>query len=206
MSDPTQSCPSNFEEMNHSIRTCRKTEHDSGCSALTLPINDITYTQICGKVIGYQKGDTDAFLYRSNHNVIDSNYFDGVIITRGSEPREHVWSFISGKGSTTSSESDCPCNDGSAVQVPAFIKDHYYCESGNNDGTQIDNSKFYPDPLWDGENCPSAESPCCTSNNLPWFHRVYDASSSSDIELRVCRSGDRNNEDILIELYEIYIK
>uniref|UniRef100_A0A1X7SPC4 Fibrinogen C-terminal domain-containing protein n=1 Tax=Amphimedon queenslandica TaxID=400682 RepID=A0A1X7SPC4_AMPQE len=209
MSDPTQDCPSDFEaetyHINHNdIRTCRKTKDSWGCSSLTLSTYGISYTQICGRVIGYQKGETDAFV--NHHNVIDSHYLDGVSITRGSEPREHVWSFISGKGSTTSSESDCPCNNGSALQVPAFIKDHYYCESGNNDGTQINNSKFYPDPLWDGQDCPSVESPCCTSEDLPWFHRVYDASSSSDIELRVCRSGDRNNEDVLIELYEIYIK
>uniref|UniRef100_A0A1X7VK87 GON domain-containing protein n=1 Tax=Amphimedon queenslandica TaxID=400682 RepID=A0A1X7VK87_AMPQE len=206
MSDPTQDCPANFEARTfQDIRTCRKTEDSRSCSGLTLSTNGIEYTQICGRVIGYQKGNTDALLHSSEG--IDSYYLDGVSITRGSESREHVWSFVAGQTSNVSKhpENNCPCNIESTVQVPDFIGEHYYCESGNN-STETSNSKFYSDPLWDGQDCPSVESPCCTSKDLPWFHRVYDASSSSDIELRVCRNAGQSNEDILIELYEIYIK
>ena len=204
MSDPTQDCPSDFEEMtNDTIRACRRNEISSGCSSVTLSTNDIPYTQICGRVIGYQVGKTDA-LHNSREG-IDSEYLDGVSITRGYEPREHVWSFIAGQTSSESSnyQSNCPCNNGSTVQVPDFIEEYYYCESGNN-LTQADDSTFYPDPLWDGKECPSFESPCCTSKDLPWFHRVYN-SSSIDIELRVCRNGHQIGEDIFIEMYEIYV-
>ena len=206
MSDPTQDCPPNFQEMtNDTIRTCRRNEFFPGCSSVTLSTNDIAYTQICGRVIGYQVGSTDALHHGQGQGGIDSTYFDGVSITRGPAPREHVWSFIVGKTSNASSESDCPCKNGSTVQVPGFIGEHYYCESGN-DSPQASESTFYPDPLWDGKDCLSFESPCCTSKDLPWFHRVYNESSSTDIELRVCRSGHRNNEDIFFEMYEIYIK
>uniref|UniRef100_A0A1X7VJ85 Uncharacterized protein n=1 Tax=Amphimedon queenslandica TaxID=400682 RepID=A0A1X7VJ85_AMPQE len=209
MSDPTQNCPSNFEpEENNGIRACRKIERAAGCSALNLSTNGIPYTQICGRVIGYQKGKPDALYHSTKESEgIDSYYLDGVSITRGSESREHIWSFVAGQTSSVSTnlDSNCPCNNGSTVKVPDFIGEHYYCESGNN-SPETSNSKFYPDPLWDGKDCPSVESPCCTSENLPWFHRVYDASSSSDIELRVCRSAGQSKEDILIELYEIYIK
>ena len=206
MSDPTNNCPSNLEEIlysNHGIRTCRRSMPDAGCTSLNLSTNDIPYTQICGRVIGYQKGRTDAL-----HNIdrgIDSYYLDGVSITRGSAPREHVWSFIVGQRSNIPSSSNCPCNNGPTVSVPGFIGDHYYCESGNN-YSQNNRTRFYPDPLWDGKDCPSLESSCCKSEDLPWFHRDYNASSASDLELRVCRNANRYNEDILIEMYEIYIK
>ena len=206
MSDPTQNCPSNLVQMNNSnnnIRICGRIESNSGCSSVALSTNGIEYTQICGRVIGYQKGNTDAFSFNKG---IDSTYLDGVSVTRGSESREHIWSFVAGQTSSfsTNYNPNCPCNEGSTVQVPDFIGEHYYCESGNS-SPQNNISKFYPDPLWDGKGCLSVESPCCTSEDLPWFHRVYDAPSSSDIELRVCRSGSRKGEDVLIELYEIYV-
>ena len=204
MSDPTNNCPSNLQEKSYgSIRTCRRNVSNTGCSSVTLSTNDIPYTQICGRVIGYQKGRTDAL--HSINRGIDSYYLDGVSITRGPAPREHVWSFIVGRRSDTRSSSNCPCNNGPTVSVPGFIGDHYYCESGNN-YSQDSQTMFYPDPLWDGKDCPSFESSCCVSRDLPWFRRDYDALSASDLELRVCRSANRNDEDILIKMYEIYIK
>ena len=208
MSDSTQDCPSNFENtLNDGIRTCRRSIFNRGCTSVNLLTNDIAYTQICGRVIGYQKGETDA-LYHSSRG-IDSYYLDGVSITRGSAPREHVWSFIAGQTSSAPSNSNsCPCNTNTGsttVSVPDFIEDHYYCESGNN-SQENDEDEFYPDPLWDGKNCLSIESSCCESNDLPWFHRNYNALSASDLELRVCRTANRKNEDILIEMYEIYVK
>uniref|UniRef100_A0A1X7V308 Fibrinogen C-terminal domain-containing protein n=1 Tax=Amphimedon queenslandica TaxID=400682 RepID=A0A1X7V308_AMPQE len=206
MSDLTQNCPSDFQEHSPytNIRTCRRSMSNSGCSSVNLPTNDIAYTQICGRVIGYQKGITDALSHGSKD--IASTYLDGVSITRGFAPREHVWSFIAGQRSNSHLGSNCPCNTGSTVSVPGFIGNHYYCESGNN-FTHNDRAAYYnTDPLWDGEDCLSLESSCCKSKALPWFHRNYNASSASDLELRVCRTADQNDEDILIEMYEIYIK
>uniref|UniRef100_A0A1X7V4C3 Uncharacterized protein n=1 Tax=Amphimedon queenslandica TaxID=400682 RepID=A0A1X7V4C3_AMPQE len=204
MSDPTQDCPSDFENtQNNGIRTCRRNMSKSGCSSVNISANDIEYTQICGRVIGYQKGNTDALFHSSEG--IDSYYLDGVSITRGSALREHVWSFIAGQSSNSLLRSSCPCNAGSTVNVPDFIENHYYCESGNN-FTQKSQTTFYSDPLWDGKDCLSLESPCCESKTLPWFYRDYNALSASDLELRVCRRGSEDDEDILIAMYEIYVK
>ena len=200
MSDITQNCPPGLEEWEAGgIRLCRIDEESKGCSEpVKFPTNGISYIHICGRVIGYQKGKTDA-LYPNGP------YFDGVNITRGSSC-EHVWSYVAGQRSDYVSNADCPCNRGSTIQIQEFIGDHYYCESGSN-STASRSTLYSSDPLWDGKNCLALEAPCCKSPNLPWFHRDYGNTTSTDyLELRVCRSGSRNNEDIPLQLYEIYVK
>ena len=199
MSDNTQGCPFGFQEYSgQSIRVCGN--YGLGCKSIRFPTNGIAYTQICGRVIGYQKGTTNGI--RSSGD-INSAYLDGVSITRGS-PREHVWSYIAGLRSDWA--SSCPCSNGSNVNVPSFVGDNYYCESGTNNEPS---DKFYDDdPLWDGQKCPPPEAPCCKSPNmLPWFHRDYGNATSTDyLELRVCCDEFWSNEAVPIELYEIYIK
>ena len=198
--DNTRGCPSGFQEYSgQSIRVCL---YDGlGCKSIKFPTNGIAYTQICGRVIGYQKGTTNGI--RSSGN-INSTYLDGVSITRGS-PREHVWSYIAGL--TSDWASSCPCSHGSNVSVPSFVGDNYYCESGSSSAPS-DNFFYGTDPLWDGSYCLSLEAPCCSSPNmLPWFHRDYGNATSTDyLELRVCCDQLWSNEAVPIELYEIYIK
>ena len=206
MSDITQNCPPGLEECeDEGIRLCRIDEEPKGCKSVKFLTNGISYTHICGRVIGYQKGKTDAL---SNQNKgINGPYLDGVSITCGS-PREHVWSYIAGQRSDllSNANANCPCNRGSTIQIQGFIGNHYYCESGSN-STASRSTLYSSDPLWDGKNCLALEDPCCKSPNLPWFHRDYGNATSTDyLELRVCRSGSRNNEDIPLQLYEIYVK
>ena len=206
MSDIKQNCPPGLEEQkDEGIRLCRIEKTSAGCSeSIKFPTNGISYTHICGRVIGYQKGEPEALLRQSKR--INSAYLDGVSITRGS-PREHVWSFIAGRQSNDDSNRNCPCNNGSNVKIEEFIGNHYYCESGSDSEVSNTSKLYSSDPLWDGKKCPSFEAFCCKSPNLPWFHRDYGNARSTDyLELRVCRSGSRNNEDIPLQLYEIYVK
>ena len=202
MSDITQNCPPGLEEWeDEGIRLCRIDEEHNGCKSVKFQTNGIAYTHICGRVIGYQKGTTDGI---GSSGDINSTYLDGVSITRGS-PREHVWSYIAGLRSDRA--SSCPCSNGSNVNAPSFVGKNYYCESGTNN-KPYKNNLYGDDPLWDGQKCPQPEAPCCTSPNLPWFHRDYGNATSTDyLELRVCRNAKRtNNEDIPVQLYEIYVK
>ena len=209
MTDATQSCPSGFRlYQSGGVRACGRTSNSPSCSPIiTFPTNGVGYTQICGRVKGYQKGSTDAIYPNSQHNNIDSYYLDGVSITRG-HPREHIWSFICGVFSVRNAHSNCPCNTNAfqANYVQSFIGDNYYCESGNPN-TWWSNSLYPNDPLWDGQQCPSLEAPCCTNPNLPWFFRDFgNATSTQDLEMRVCGDEGRNNEDNPVGEYEIYIK
>ena len=141
----------------------------------------------------------------TNINNINNAYIDGVSITRGS-PRQHVWSYIAGYRSDTTSGSTCPCNDGATNTVPSFVGEHYYCESGTDSGPS-DDTVYTADPLWDGNNCPSVEAPCCNGTGLPWFFRDYGNATITDyIELRVCGDGGWDDEDTPVQLYEIYVK
>ena len=204
--DMTENCPPGLQELiTGGIRVCRREGTTVGCRSNKFQTNGISYSQICGKVVGYQKETTDAF--ETTTNDINGVYLDGVSITRGS-PRQHVWSYVAGYRSNINSLSTCPCNTGAANTntVPSFVGEHYYCESGT-DSTPSIGQVYTADPLWDGNNCPSNEAPCCTGTGLPWFFRDYGNATITDyIELRVCGSHGYENEDTPVQLYEIYVK
>ena len=207
MSDATQNCPSGFRyEASGSVRTCGRNSNSPSCSpSLTFPTNGLSYTKICGRVRGYQRGSTDAVTPGSQHNNINAWYLDGISITRGS-PREHIWSFISGVFSIRSHDSNCPCTTGTNQNTQSFVGDNYYCESGNpNYGWS---RRLYPnDPLWDGQQCIGVEADCCTNPYLPWFYRDFgNVSSTEGLELRVCGDEGQDNEDSPFGLYEFYIQ
>ena len=51
------------------------------------------------------------------------------------------------------------------------------------------------------------EVTCCSAPGIPWFHRDYGNTTSTDyIELKICCDEGTNNEDIPVNTYEIYVK
>ena len=174
MSNDTQNCPPGFRlYQSGGVRACGRSLTGSGsCVSVQFPSNGISYSQICGRVIGYQYISTDAVW--GHRNNINSYYVDGISITRGS-PRQHVWTLMAGWTETNTGTMSCPCNTGSTVSVVPFIGNNYFCESGNSNS--YESSILYTaDPLWDGKDCGSLEAPCCTAPGLPWFHRDYGAN------------------------------
>ena len=215
MSDTTQQCPTNLRLYHVSgVRACgRQTSSVGGCNSVTFSTYGISYSQVCGRVLGYQYGSTDAIsdydeegsgIDPSSHNNINAEYVDGVSITRGS-PRQHIWTLMAGSTEGLSTHMDCPCNAGSTVSVQSFIGNDYFCESAN---TQLTWSLiFYPsDPLWDGEGCGGIEGACCNVPNIPWFYKQLSSSNTNAIELRVCTDQSTSDEDIRVSMYEIYVK
>uniref|UniRef100_A0A1X7UU48 Fibrinogen C-terminal domain-containing protein n=1 Tax=Amphimedon queenslandica TaxID=400682 RepID=A0A1X7UU48_AMPQE len=204
MSDATQNCPSGFRlYQSGGVRACGRP--GSGCVSVQFPSNGISYSQICGRVIGYQYHSANAFHGPSD---INSYYVDGVSITRGS-PRQHVWTLANGlSDSHTYVEPwNCPCSTGSTQTVPSFVGNHYFCESGNHASGWV-NTLYTSDPLWDGQGCGSNEAACCNVTGIPWFHRDYGSTTTTDyIELRVCATGNAlTDEDSPVNFYEIYVK
>ena len=214
MSDATQNCPSGFRlYQSGGVRACGRSVANSGsCISVQFPSNGISYSQVCGRVVGYQYATPDAVNenYGSNHNNLNGDYVDGVSITRGS-PRQHVWTLIAGytqfKSEFNSRTSSCPCFPGSVQQIQSFIGNHSFCESGNPAERITTNALYTSDPLWDGEGCNSDETACCSVPGLPWFHRDYGNTTTTDyLELRVCGDEDTANEDVPVGFYEIYVK
>ena len=59
--------------------------------------------------------------------------------------------------------------------------------------------------LWDGRGCISS-NPCCSFNNPPWFYKQLPQPTTDNIEMRVCKDEDASNEDVAIEIVEIYVQ
>ena len=197
MTDAIQNCPSGFKQyQSGGVRACGR-HGGPGCISVSYPSNGISYSQICGRVTGYQFGHPNGI---DGHNDINSNYIDGVSITRGS-PRQHVWTLLA-----EVFQDRCPCSSGNSGSVRSFMGTNYFCESGNPSNTES-LSLYKSDPLWDGQNCGGSEDPCCNVPGIPWFHRDYGSTTTTDyIELRVCADGGAPHEDSPVSYYEIYIK
>ena len=216
MTDSTEKCPSGFRlYQSGGVRACgRPVTSNGSCESVQFPSNGISYSQVCGRVVGYQFGSTDAIHtgFGSNHSNINGDYVDGVSITRGS-PRQHVWTLMAAHSeamnpSHSNPSALCPCNNDSTTEVQSFIDDDYFCESGNIYNFAAEPRILYiSDPLWDGQECCSSEELCCTAPGLPWFHRDYGNTTTTDyLELRVCADQGTDDEDVPVSFYEIYVQ
>ena len=229
MIDSKENCPSGFKlYQSGGVRACGRSVDAPSCTSVQFPSNGISYSQVCGRVVGYQYGTPDADYagpYRgesygsiidTHHNDINSWYVDGISITHGS-PRQHVWTLMAGAHEasyyfgTNDARHNCPCSQNSPQNstLQSFIGDDYFCESGNpvTDGSVNHHIFYTSDPLWDGKGCGILEGNCCTAPGLPWLNKVLNATTTDYLELRVC--GDQRNlddEDVPVSFYEIYVK
>ena len=203
MSDSSQNCPSGLQYYSSAgLRTCgKKNTTGATCDSVQFSSNGISYSQVCGRVVGYQYGTPDA-VHPPTQN-IDSVYLDGVSITHGGSPRQHIWSLLVGVHSNKSYFDNCPCAGGDNPQ--SFIGNDYYCESANP--TDSWDPVFYStDPLWDGKGCDAAEAGCCSDSRLPWFNKTLNATTTDYLEMRVCVDQGTHTEDIKLTFYELYVK
>ena len=109
-----------------------------GCTSL-LFTTDGNYINVCGSTRGYQFGSADAFGHVLDTDPIDSAYLDGISFTYGS-PRVHLWSYVVGhqEDLQTVSLADCPCARGNYRNVPKYVQNNFYCESGFVDALHRD--------------------------------------------------------------------
>ena len=199
MSDPTEECPSGFRLYSQNgVRACGRPVTSGGsCQSVRFPSYSISYSQVCGRVYGYQQGSPDAFRHGN---------IDGISITSGN-PRGHIWTYAAGLQENflpSTGQNECPCTTGSTQTPPSYVGNDYFCESGCSG--HFDVSTFYTDRLWDGEQCGAIERGCCRATGLPWFHKTLSTPTSDYIELRLCCDQDTSDEDVPVGLYEIYVK
>ena len=219
MTNSSHQCPSEWREVNNPVRACVKNTPSAGCRAEIYDTRGVSYTQICGRVIGYQFCIPDAFESFNNNQSITINdaYVDGVSITHGS-PREHVWTFAIAESDfpgVPPVTSLCPCTSGqtqvTGVEIPPFVGSDYFCEAGFSGGliTTCDLDMgmgiFSRDPVWDGQEC-NQFSTCCEFNSPPWFCKRLPEPTHDSIEVRLCTNQDNMDEDVLVELIEIYVR
>ena len=64
---------------------------------------------------------------------------------------------------------NCPCSKNGSWphEIPSFVGNSYFCDSGNEYGKYATDGRVYADdPLWDGKGC-GFNSTCCEFNNPP---------------------------------------
>jgi hypothetical protein len=167
---------------------------------------------VCGRIRGYQFGETVAFLgYVYLNQGIDGYYVDGVSLTHGGAgSRQHIWTFAAGVTEDNTLPRffpyQCPCDIRNYnYSVPSFVGDDFICESGFHSPWSFQFILYPDDVLWDGQNCTST-STCCQFNNPPWFTKNLTSATTDDIELRICTDGVPEDDDIPLELIELYVQ
>ncbi|XP_064388047.1 uncharacterized protein LOC135336227 [Halichondria panicea] len=210
MTDPNQNCPEGLSLVTRGelpLRTCGGIE-GPGCTSTTYSTYGVEYSKVCGRIIAYQSGSPDAFTqyFRNRAISIDDVYVDGVSLTHGQSPRQHIWTFAGALDETRSDRSVCPCTRPDLLYtgvIPPFIGQDYFCETGSR---QAFSHIFYPDDsLWDGQGCGGA-STCCEFNNPPWFCKQLPQPTTDNIELRICGDQALLDEDTPIEIIEMYVR
>ena len=209
MSDPTEECPPGFRLYNQNgIRACGRsvTSERGYCQSVMFPSYSISYSQVCGRITGYQWATIDAINYYRPQYMknINAAYVDGVSLTYGN-PRNHIWTFMASLQKNffaSHGQDECPCAPNSPVTSPSFVGNDYFCESGCSSKFQF--NVLYTEPLWDGKNCGLIEKECCT--RAPWFCKNLTSPTTDSIELRICADENTTDEDAPVGHYELYVK
>ena len=200
------SCPSGWRKITSPTKACRAPHDRGGCYSAHFTTYNIPYSRVCGMVVGYQKGATDAFGNFVHKASINDPYLDGISITYGST-RKHIWSYAAGYNENLSRDQKvtCPCSRYGGARPPSFVRDHYYCESGVITGEVSQGTYFTGDPLWDGKGC-SISNNCCSQPNLPWFYRQIPLTSNEDLEGRICHNEVFSDESVLVKEIQLYVQ
>ena len=204
MKNSNHKCPSSLEERRDPphLRTCVRNEASAGCSSVELSTNNVRYSTVCGRIVAYQVGRPNQFDSEGDDPRdpdINAEYLDGLSLTYG-DMRKHIWSFAA----SVSEDQTCICDNDEGTSPPKFIGQDYFCEAGVvRDEDSMEGKLLSGDPLWDGTGCKHGNT-CCTFNNPPWFHKRLPQPTADDIELRACRDKEVDNEDLAIEIVEIY--
>ena len=208
MSNSSQQCPSAWREYrNNGVRGCRRQHSTVGSCHATFYPTSRQYSRVCGRVIGYQIGSTDAFGHLAVGYSIDSYYVYGVSVTHGA-CRNHIWTLAAGvsEGGYSHQTNNCPCsksngNTDSHLHLLEII-------TTVNQEIQpahlfLANHLYSTDPLWDGHQCEGQ----CYSNGKspPWFSVDLPNTTTDDIEVHICIPRP-SYDNIVIQLLELYIQ
>ena len=192
MTNSSQSCPSPWTEVNTPSRLCTS----SSCQNAAVFTVSSPYSRVCGRVLGGATNTPDAFA--SGSTSIDGAYLDGVSITYGRSPRHHIWSLAAGHDDSVYGVFRCPCetdNRGNAPLPPSFVGENYFCATATV-GQHTEN-------IWDGRSCSGL---CCHFHSPPWFSVTLPASTSDNIEVRICLDSPGADESLYVRQLQLLVQ
>ena len=200
MRNNSHTCPSGLSLISSPKRLCDGTSN--GCVSNSFSVQDVQYSHMCGKIIGYQNRVPLAFRYFSRG--IDRDYVYGVSLTHGQSPRKHIWTFAGAADETTSDYVyKCPCINPALdprvpSYIPSFVGNDYFCDTALSVYFHtVPQVLQRSDPLWDGKGCGPA-STCCSFNTPPWFVKDLPSPTTDSVEMRVCTTP--------FEIVELYVQ
>ncbi len=203
MSNDSMECPTGFTLFSSPVRSCgRPGSVNSVTASFTVKHS---YTNICGTIVGIQKGSTDGFgptFYDSR----PMHYVDGIIIWHGSSYSQgHIWTFAAApRQLATNMRLGCPCSyEQWNFNKPTFVGSNYFCDSGNS-GNFSHSTIFLDNPLWDGKGCIS-NSTCCQFNEPPVFYRELEQSSGDNLKMTILFTTTPDEEDIYLTKMKLYV-
>ncbi len=209
MTSPDHQCPAglSLKASPNSKRTCVKSSPAPGCASVVYPTYGQEYLRVCGRIIAYQESHPAAFrMYKMRNSLsLNDSYIDGVSLTCGTGPRQHIWTFAAAY-SDRSIDCSCTVQQGQSTRnrmVPPFVGRDFFCETGSRTGEE--DTFFGEDPLWDGKGCGS-QADCCEYNKPPWFCKHLSQPTTQDIEMRLCLNEHTVYGNVLIEMIDIYIQ
>ena len=221
--DVTSRCPPGFKSKKDpfthhdpldkgfldSIRTCViQSDQAKSCSSTTYSTS-VTFSKVCGRIIGYQFGSPDAFTNNFDedyfHPGVSKFYVDGITLTYSSRYK-HIWTFAAAYNKEAVPDI-CHCKNGgnSTKRPPNFVGINYFCDTAVESGSP--QPRLYTDPLWDGNGCGQGSTECCTFHSSPpWFYRHLPEATSDDMDMTMCRDQARSDEDIGIQIIDILVQ
>ena len=201
------SCPENFTlSVVSSVQICQaaRTDRNPGCASWRVPTRSVPYVKVCGRARGYQFRIAESFEgFHRFSQTLDGYYVEGLSVTHGGTPRNHIWTFAAGASKNqTSFTYNCPCVRISHSSAPPFLGEDYFCESGHSNNDEATSGWYLADPLWDSKGCP--EGSACCSRGGPWFKKTLEQETSDDIEVRMCRS--ENLDEVGVDQLELFVQ
>ena len=103
MRDNSSQCPSTLRMGTACIpiRTCVINSDNANCSSVSFTTHGFSYSRVCGMIRAYEVGTPDGFESHGSPRSspsLESNYVDGISLTHGASPRQHIWTFAADTG------------------------------------------------------------------------------------------------------------
>ena len=204
MSRQADGCPATLQTRTDICgkRLCGRGDALPGCSVVTYHTYGIPYQRVCGRVLAYQVGSPNGFFaYHLDGSLsLSEAYVDGVSLSWGSSPKNHIWTFAAVANTSIRDVSfNCPGEWPLPSELgPGFVDRHYFCDALSEEG-------LCARPLWSESGCGLING--CSAPMLgAWFCVNLGQIVTEDIELRVCGNEDVNNEDTPLETVSLYVQ